>query len=134
MCGAAPGAFERGRRPGEEARQLEALGFAAGERRGRLAEPQVVEPDVEQRPEPRLHLGPVAKEAERLARRQVEHLGDVLAPVGDLEHLGPIAGAPALGAADHHVGEELHVDRQEAMSLAGIARPPSTLKLNRPAS
>ena len=121
MCGRGAGAIERGQRPAQEAGQLEPLRFAAGERGDRLAEPQVVEADVEQRPEPRLDLGAMAKEPERLARRQVEDFGDVPAAVGDLQDFRPIAGAPALGAADHHVGQELHVDREEAIPLAGVA-------------
>ena len=45
-------AFERGRRPGEEAGQLQSLRLAAGKRRDGLAERQVVQTDVEHRPEP----------------------------------------------------------------------------------
>ena len=66
----------------------------------------------------------MAEEDERLPRRQVEHLGDVPPPVGDLQDLGAIARAPAVGTAHHHVGQELHVDRQEAVSLAGAAPAP----------
>ena len=124
VCGAGPARVSAASRPGQEAGQLEALRLAAGERRGGLAEPQVVQPDVEQRPEPRLDLGAVPEEAERLARGQVEHLGDVPAAVGDLQDLRPIARAAALGAADHHVGQELHVDRQEAVPLTGVAAAP----------
>ncbi len=51
------GSAQGGERSGQETRQLEPLRLAAGERRGRLAEPQVVEPDLEQRPEPGLDFG-----------------------------------------------------------------------------
>ena len=73
------GPGHRGGGRGEEAGELEPLGLAAGERRGRLAEPEVVEPHVHQRAEPGLDLGLVPEEAERLADGQVEHLGDRLA-------------------------------------------------------
>ena len=121
MCGAWHGALERGQRPAHDAGQLEPLRLASGERRGRLAELQVIQADVEQRAEPGLDPGSVAEEGERFARRQLEHLGDVPAPVGDLEDFGTVAGPPALGASDHHVGEELHVDREETLPLAGVA-------------
>ena len=123
MCAAVPGAIERRQRSAQEARQLEPLRLAAGEGGDRLAEPQVVQPDVEQRAEPRLDLGAMAKEHERFAHRQVEDFGDVPAAVGDFEDFRPIAGAAAFRAADQHVGQELHVDREEAVPLAGVAAP-----------
>ena len=108
----------------EETGELQALGLAAGEGRGRLAEPQIVEPHVHQGPEPRLDLPLLPEEAEGLARRQVEDLGDRLAPIGDLQGLGAIAGAPAFGTSHHDIGQELHVDDQEAVPLAGVAAAP----------
>ena len=132
MCGAADGAAERGQRPAQEARQFQPLRLASRERRGRLAELQVIEADVEQRAEPGLDPRPVAEERESLPRRQVEDLGDVPAAVGDLQDFGAIARAPAFGASDHHVGEELHVDRLETVPLAGIAAAPFDVEAELP--
>ena len=108
----------------QESRQLQSLGLAAGKRRDRLARAEIVQSDIEHRPEPCLNLGAIAKEPKRLAHGQVEHLGDVLAAVGDLEDFRPVRACPALGAADHHIGKKLHVDREKAVPLTGIAAAP----------
>ncbi len=63
----------------------------------------------------------MAEENERLACRQVEHLGDITPPVGDFQNLGPVARAVAFRTADHYIRQELHVDREEPVSLAGVA-------------
>ena len=39
----------------------------------------------------------------------------------DLEHIGPIAAAVAIGTAQIHVGEKLHFDVLEAVAAAGRA-------------
>ena len=61
------GAVERGGRTAQEACQLEPLGLAAGERQRGLAQPQIVESDVQKRMNPGLDLAAVAEEDERLA-------------------------------------------------------------------
>ena len=95
-------------------RQLEPLRLAAGKRRRRLAEPQVVEPDVDQMLEPGLDLLVPAEERERLAGRHVEHFGDVDAAILHVEHRPAIPLAAALAAPHVDVGHELHVDRDVA--------------------
>ena len=76
--------------------QLQPLRLAAGERVGRLAEPQVVEPHVDQPLQPGLHLRLAAKERERLADGHLQHFGDVAAAVLDLQDFAAIARAAAL--------------------------------------
>ena len=71
-------AAARGRHVGG---QLQPLGLAARERVGRLAEPQVVEPHVDQPLQPGLHLGLAAEERERLADGHLQHVGDVAAAI-----------------------------------------------------
>src|SRR5208337_4918843 len=117
------GSVERGGRATQEACQLEPLGLAAGERRRGLAQPKVVESYVQQRMDASLDLAAVAEENERLARREIEDFRDVSPPVGDLEDLRAIARTTALGAAHVHIGQKLHVDREEAVSLAGATPP-----------
>src|SRR5208337_2242362 len=73
--------------------------------------------------DPSLDLAAMAEENERLARREIEDFRDVSPPVGDLEDLRAIARTTALGAAHDHIGQKLHVDREEAVSLAGAAPP-----------
>ena len=103
--------------------QLEPLGLAAGERGGRLAEPQVVEPHVDQVLEPRLDLFVAAEKRERLAGRHVEHFRDVDAAILHVEHRPSIAFAATLAAPHVDVGHELHVDGDVARPLAGLAPP-----------
>ena len=81
------------------ARQLEALRLAAGKRRHRLAETQVLEADVGQRCEARPHLGVVGEELQRFADRQFQHIGDILAAQFDFQHFTAEAAAVAIGAA-----------------------------------
>jgi hypothetical protein len=101
--------------------QLQPLGFAAGKRRGRLTEPEVIEADIEQVFELRLHFPLAAKKRERFAGRHVEHFRDVDAPIFHIEHRLAVAPAVTFGAAHVDVGHELHVDRQEAVAVARFA-------------
>ena len=98
--------------------QLQPLGLAARERVGRLAEPQIIEPHVDQLLQPRLHLRAAAEERERLADGHVQHVGDVPAAIVDVENLLAIAAAVALAALHVHVGQKLHVDLDVAVALA----------------
>ena len=104
---------------GEVAGELEALRLAAGERRHRLAEAQVVEADVGERGEARQHVGTVGEESQCLGDGELQHLGDRLALHRDFQHLGAEALAVAVGAAQVDVGEELHLDVLEAVAAAG---------------
>ena len=61
-------------------RELHALRLAAGQRRRRLAEPHVVEPDVVQRLDAPADLRDVLEELERLLDRHLQHVGDRSCP------------------------------------------------------
>ncbi len=104
-------------------REAQPLRLASGERVHRLAEPQVPQPHGDGRGERSADLAVLAEEVARLVERQVEDLSDVAPAEGDLEHLGPEAAAPAVGAGDEDVGEELHLDPLQAVPLAGGAAP-----------
>ena len=71
---------------GHRDRELEALPFAAGERIERLPEGQVAEAHVGHAAEDRLR-GPFRDERGRLVDRHRQHLGDVLAVEGVVEHV-----------------------------------------------
>ena len=108
--------------PGE----LQALRFAAGERRHRLPELEVFEPDITQWREPRGHLGRIGEERTRFGHGEVEHLGDAQAPAvralaADVEHFLPVAAAVAVRTAQVHVREELHLHVLETVAAAGGA-------------
>ena len=108
--------------------QLEPLPLAAGQRRERLAEGEVAEPDVGQAIEDgvrgrRVRLAG-AEERLGVGHRHREHLADVLASKLVLEHLGleplPLALLAAGGDAGHH--------RQVGVDDAGtVARGARTL-------
>jgi hypothetical protein len=114
-------AARRARRVREMAGELEPLRLAARERRHRLAEAQVLEPDVGERLEPGDHVGLAGEERHRFGHRQLEHVGDAAVAPLHLEHLGAEALAVAVGAAQVHVGQELHLDVLEAVAAAGGA-------------
>ena len=110
-----------GRRLREVPRELEPLRLAAGERRHRLAEPQVLQPDLDERLQSRDDVRLLREERDRLGDGQLEDVGDAAALPLDLEDLGPEALAVAVGAAQVHIREELHLDVLEAVAAAGRA-------------
>ncbi len=116
---------------GFEEAELQPLRLAARERRHGLPDAQVLEPDVCQRRERRFdclfqgrrHFRVVAEERKRLRHGQLEHVGDRFPSHHDLEHLVAEAPAVAVGAAQVHVREELHLDVLETVAAAGRAAP-----------
>ena len=109
--------------PRELGGQLHALRLAAGERRRRLAEREVVEPHVAERLQDAADLGDVLEQLDRLAARHVEHVGDRLAVVADGQRLGVVAPAAARVALDPDVGQEVHLDPQLPVAFALLAPP-----------
>ena len=73
----------------------------------------------------RLSLSPIFGMPEKKCRASFtvmfEDVVDVLALVADVEDLGLVAGAFALLAGEFDVGEELHLDGDGAIALAGFA-------------
>src|SRR5690606_23794410 len=86
-------------------------------------EAEVAEPDLlevpEHLPEPVL----LDEEADRLVHGEVEDVADVEPLVGDLEELGLVARAAADLAGHVDVGEEDHLDLDDAVALARLAAP-----------
>ena len=80
-----------GRDLAELGRELHALRLAARERRRRLAERHVVEPDVVQRLQAAADLRDLREELQRLLDRHLEHVGDRLALEAHLERLAVVA-------------------------------------------
>ena len=100
---------------------LSALRLAAGQRRRRLAEPQVAESDLLQLPERLAELLLVREEADRLVDRELEHVGRCSCRVLHVEHFGLEPLAAAVVAWDEHVGHEHHLDLEVARALARLA-------------
>lgn len=106
---------------GEMGGEFDALGFAAGEGGGRLAEAEVAEADVGHGLQARKEAGGFGEEAEGFTDGEMEDFVDVEALVPDVEDGGLVAGATAILADEFHIGEELHFDGDGAIALTGFA-------------
>ncbi len=102
-------------------RQLDALGFAAGKRGGRLSQPQIPQSYVRQnfqlRHQPRLS----AEELHGFLHRERQHFMNVEALIANFQYAALVARAFALVADQFHVRQKLHLDGHRAVSLAGFA-------------
>ena len=101
--------------------ELHPLGLAAGERGRRLAELHVVEPHVVQRLELVVDGRDVLEVLQRLLNVHLQHLGDRLALVADLQRLAVEAVPLAHRAGDPNVGQKVHFQLVRAVALAGLA-------------
>ena len=101
--------------------ELHPLRLAARQRRRRLAERDVAEADALERAQLVRDRRQVLEQRQRLVDRQLEHVGDRLAAVLDLERLAVVAAALALLARHVDVGQEVHLDRDDAVALARLA-------------
>ena len=102
--------------------ELDALGLAAGEGGGGLAELNVAETDVAHGFELAANLQYRVEEFQRL-HGHFEHLIDVLALVAYLQRLAVVAVAPADLAGDVDIGQEVHFDLDDAVAGAHLAAP-----------
>jgi len=93
----------------------------------RLADAQVLEPDIGERLQSALHFGTVRKKASASDTVSSSTSAIDFLPT-HLEHLVAEALAVAVGAAQVHVREELHLDVSKPCS-AGRQRPLPELKL-----
>src|SRR5439155_17148916 len=109
-----------------------ALGFAAGDRRRRLTEPDVSEPDVAERLELATEARDALKELVRFVYGHIEHVRDTLALIRDVERLAAVALALADFAGDGHVREEVHLDLD--VSVAGARLAAAALHIEREAA
>ena len=101
----------------EKRRQFQSLGLSARERRGGLAEWQVVEANVTERLQSASDPVFAPEITESLVDGHFEHVGDRSAAVGHFQHLAAESPSSTLGAGCADVGQELHVD----FDLAGAA-------------
>ena len=103
--------------------EFDALGFAARERVGLLADMDVAEADLLQGREHVADARHGLEERRRLVDGHVEHVGDRLALEGHLQGLAVVALALADVAGDVDVGQKVHLDLDHAVALAGLAAP-----------
>ena len=106
---------------GELAGELHALGFAAGERGGGLAEMDVAEAYVDEGLQLLVDGGDVFEDGDGVFDRQVEQVGDAVAVELYRERLLIVAASVTYFAEDVDVGQEVHLDAALAFALAGLA-------------
>ena len=109
--------------PAHFAGKLQALRLTARKRRRRLAERQVAQTQIVQRGQSRMHLAHVAGHGQRLihAHRHQLRQGEFAPVLGRAVNrvgFGRIPGAPAVGAFDVDVGQELHIERNRTGAVA----------------
>ena len=100
--------------------QLHPLGLAAGELRGGLAQLHIPQAHVAQGLELVADPGQGCEELHRLVHGHLQHVGDVLALVPDLQGLPVVAPALAHLAGHEDVRQEVHLDLQHAVAGAGL--------------
>jgi len=105
----------------ELAGYFDALGFAAGEGGGCLTELDVFETDLREDVETAHERRVVGEEFAGLTHGHVEDVGDAFTLIFDFEGLGVVALALAGLAGDVDVGQEMHLDANLAVALAGFA-------------
>src|SRR5260370_1152030 len=81
----------------------------------------VIEADVRQRFELLANRRNRAEEFDRVEHGHVEHFGDVLALVLNLQRVAIVALAAADFAGDVNVGQEMHLDSNDAVAFARLA-------------
>ena len=86
-----------------------------------MAELDVTEADVLQRPQLVRNGREVLEQRQRLIHGEIQHAGDRLAAVLDFERLAVVAAALALLARHVHVGQEVHLDGDHAVALTRLA-------------
>ncbi len=106
---------------GKVADQLESLGFAAGERRERLAHREVAEADFFEAGELGGGGRAFAEELARLGDGHREQVADGLAVIMEAEHLVAETFAVAGRAGQRDVRDELHLDGLPACAAATFA-------------
>ena len=117
----------------QKAGKLQALRLAARQRRHRLAQLDVFQPNIDDGLQRADHLAVVGEHRCGLADGQVQHVGHVhharmrraqrLAFDGDLQDFGPVAFAVTVRAAQVHIAEKLHLHVFEARAATGRAAP-----------
>ena len=115
-------------------RKFQALRFAARQRRHRLAQAQIIETHVGERLQACQYRCVLRKECQCFVHRHLEDVGDRLAVERHFEHFGTETFAVAIGAAQIHVGQELHLDVLEAVAAAGRAATVARIEAERGAS
>ena len=109
---------------GELGRELQPLRLAARQRRHRLPQRQVLEPDVDERLQPLAHGGVLREVVERLGDRHLEHVGDRLRLAPARARASP--RAPRCGSGGRCTRRSAGRRRSRTASRRARSRCPST--------
>ena len=101
--------------------QLDALRFTARKRRGCLTQLDVAKADLLQRLQLACDLRNVGEKYAGLLHRHVQHVGDGLVLVLDLERFTVVALALADVTGHVNIRQKVHFNRQDAAAFAGFA-------------
>ena len=104
--------------------ELDPLGFATGERWGRLAELKLVEADVVERLQLVADVGDILEQDQGLLHVHLQHFGNGLLFELHLQRLAAEAFSFADGASDPNVRQKVHLQLRRSVSLASFAAPP----------
>ena len=121
-----------GAAPGELSRQLDPLGFTAGQGGGRLPQLDIPETDFIQSFDLAADLGNAVKEAHGFLHRHFQHIMDALALVFYLQCLPVIPAALADFTGHKDIRQEVHLNFQDTIAFTGFT--PATLDVEGKAS
>src|SRR6202171_1290991 len=107
--------------PAELFGELDPLRLAPGQLGRRLPQADVAKAHLAEGLELAFDLGDAVKELGRLLDAHVEHVGDRLAAVGDLERLLVVSLALTDFAGHVDIRQEVHLDLDDAVALAVLA-------------
>ena len=105
---------------GELRRQLDALCLAAGQLRRRLSQLDIAEADIIERLYLIMDGRHILKEGQRLLHRHIEHIVDIFPLVPDLQRLPVIALSMADLAGNIYIGQEVHLNLDDAVAAARL--------------
>src|SRR5215475_14011426 len=110
-----------GRFLGQLGCQFYALRFTTGKCRCRLPQPQITEPNIQHRVQFVRNAWNISKETRRFVHRQIEHIGDVLSFVSNLQRLTIVASPVTHFALDVNIRQKMHLDLDQSAAFAIFA-------------
>ena len=105
---------------GQLCRQLNPLRLAARELRGRLSELDIAQPDIVEGLDLTPDAGYIFKKYHRLLDGHFQNVGDIFPFIADLQCLAVVALSVAHFAGHIYIGEEMHLDLDDAVARAGL--------------
>ena len=112
--------------------KFDTLRLAAAKGRGGLAELNIAKAHFVDRRQLASNRRNVSEELTGLLHRHIQNVANRLTFVGNLKRLTIIALAMTFGALDVDIGQEVHLDLDDAIALAVLAAPTFNIKAKAP--